>query len=83
MLGNTIGRVVEENPVIGISPHVHILICSGTTILEGNNNITRFPKDDSDPIEMKMPHVATSYSEFLSMCDHLGIAADVVEGAIA
>lgn len=83
MLGHTIGRVVRENPVGGISPYVHILICSGRTILEGNNNTTTFPGDGAEPIEAKMPRVAASYNEFLSMCDDLGIAADAVEGAVA
>lgn len=83
MLANTFGRIVKENPVSGISPHVHILICAGATILEGNNNMTTFPGGGAAPIEVKMPHVATTYAEFLSICKNLSIGADAVEGAIA
>lgn len=82
VIGRTIGRVVQDNPVSGISPHVHILVCSGNTILEGNNNSTLFPGNGAEPVELKMPKVATNYREFLALCHDLGIGADAVEGAV-
>jgi hypothetical protein len=82
MIGHTIGRVVQDNPVSGISPHVHILVCSGNAILEGNNNSTLFPGDGAEPIELKMPKIATNYPELLALCHDLGIGSDAVEGAV-
>jgi hypothetical protein len=80
MLGHSVMRVVEDHPVDGISPHVHILVCRSGEIFMMHNDSRKFPPGDAEPIEFKMPPVARSYAEFLSMCRADGIAA---EGAVA
>jgi hypothetical protein len=80
MLGHGVMRVVEDNPIDGISPHVHILVCRSGDIIAMANDSRKFPQDGSGPIEFKMPPVARSYSEFLAMCQADGIGA---RGAVA
>jgi hypothetical protein len=80
MLGHGVMRVVEENPIDGISPHVHILVCRSGEIFAMANDSRKFLPGGSEPIEFKMPPVARSYSEFLAMCGVEGIGA---QGAVA
>jgi hypothetical protein len=80
MLGHTVNLVAAEHPVRSVSRHVHILICRLGAIIEGNNDERIFSPDDSEPIEFKMPDVATSYGEFVSKCRGCGLVA---EAAIA
>jgi hypothetical protein len=80
MLGSSISRLVAEQPIDGISPHVHILVCRNGQIFTMTNDETRFPSGGGEPIEFKMPDVARSYQEFVLKCRTSGIAA---VGAIA
>jgi hypothetical protein len=80
MLGHRVARVVAEQPIEGVSPHVHILICRNGGIFTMTNDETRFPAGGGEPIEFKMPDVARSYQEFILKCRTSGIAA---EGAVA
>jgi hypothetical protein len=76
MLGQTVNIVASEHPVEGVSRHVHILVCRLGEIFEGNNDQRTYPADGSPPIEFRMPHVATSYGEFLRKCQGLGVSAE-------
>jgi hypothetical protein len=80
MLGHSIARVVAEQPIEGVSPHVHILVCSNGQIFTMTNDETRYPSGGGEPIEFKMSEVARSYREFLLKCRTRGVAA---EGAVA
>jgi hypothetical protein len=80
MLGHTVNLVAAKHPISSVSRHVHILICRLGEILEGNNNERVFPSDDSDPIEFKMPDVATSYDEFVSKCRASNLIAEAAVG---
>jgi hypothetical protein len=79
MLGSSIARLVGEHPIEGISPHVHILVCRNGQIFTMTNDEKRFPAG-GEPIDFKMPDVATSYQDFDLKCRTNGIAAG---GAIA
>jgi hypothetical protein len=74
MLGNSIGRLVQDDPHDGISPHVHIQICSRGEFNAGDNNVTRvYP--DGRRIEFRMPQVASTQTEFVALCKSMGKAA--------
>jgi hypothetical protein len=79
MLGHSVARIVAERPIVGVSPHVHILVCRAGEIFTMTNDETRVPSG-GQPIEFKMPEVARSYQEFCLRCCTSGIAA---EGAVA
>jgi hypothetical protein len=76
MLGHSVGSIVNEHPVDGVSPHVHILGCRNGGFLDMTNDETRFPADGSGPIEFKMPAVVRNYQEFLDKCRTSGVAAE-------
>ena len=80
MLARSMGKIVAESPVGGISPHVHILVCRNGEIFLMNNNETRFPGGGAEPIEFKMPVVAGGYRQFCKMCEANALTA---EGAVA
>src|SRR5262249_39649662 len=80
ILGHNVARVVAEQPIEGISPHVHILVCRNGEIFTMTNDETRFPASGGEPIEFKMPDVARNYQQFILKCHSSGIAA---EGALA
>jgi hypothetical protein len=77
VLGNSMGKLVNEHPFEGVSPHVHILVCSQGYIFEGTNNETVI-----SPVYKKfeMPKTARSYEDFCIMCNDGGIN---VKGATA
>jgi hypothetical protein len=79
MIGGGVMRVVNEHPINGISPHVHIVVCRSGQIFVMNNDTKTYGPGDTEIVEFKMPRVAHGYAEFLSMCTASGIA---VEGAI-
>jgi hypothetical protein len=74
MLARGVRQAVSDDPVSGISPHVHILVCRSGQMFMMNNDTTIVPTG-KDPIEFKMPKVAQSYAEFLAMCNATGIIA--------
>ena len=79
MLAGGVRRIVSDDPVSGISPHVHILVCrSGQMFMMTND--TRIVPTGKEPIEFKMPKVAQSYSEFLAMCRAAGTNAACARG---
>jgi hypothetical protein len=74
MLGGSVGRLVQDAPREGISPHVHIQVCSLGGFSCGDNNFTRvYP--DGRRIEFRMPQVASTQVEFAALCRRMGKAA--------
>jgi hypothetical protein len=74
MLGNSVGRLVHDDPREGISPHVHIQVCSLGGFHAGDNNVTRvYP--GGRRIEFRMPQVASTQTEFAALCKNIGKAA--------
>lgn len=80
MLARGVRQVVSDDPVSGISPHVHISVCRSGQMFMMNNDTTIVPKG-KDPIKFKMPKVAQSYAEFLAMCSATGITAAGAQAA--
>ncbi|MGO9475536.1 MAG: hypothetical protein ACLPWS_19345 [Rhodomicrobium sp.] len=78
VLGSSMGRLAEEHPTAGISPHVHMLVCRGTEIFELTNDKTSVLQAGVRT-EFRMPKVAISYAEFLAMCAAQGYAAEAAE----
>lgn len=74
MLGHSVGRLVEDNPVDGISSHVHINICRRGDFMEANNDETRHHLDGKR-VEFIMPKVASTYEEFRLLCKKYGKGA--------
>jgi hypothetical protein len=79
MLARGVRQIVNDDPVSGISPHVHILLCRSGHISMLTNDTTIVPKG-KDPIEFKMPKVARGYAQFLEMCSATGVAAAGARG---
>jgi hypothetical protein len=73
MLGNSIGRLVSDNPTDGISSHVHIQVCWLGGFLAGDNNVTRV-HPGGKRVEFRMPHVASTQTEFVALCKSIGKA---------
>jgi hypothetical protein len=65
-LTEIISSTISENPMKGVSPHLHILVCSLGHIAVGTNDRTIFT--DKGAEEFQMPQVAQSYSEFAQLC---------------
>jgi hypothetical protein len=78
LLADGVRQAVGRNPTEGVSPHVHVLVCSQGEIFAMNND-TRIFRGDTE-IGFKMPKVARSYAEFLSMCSASGLAAECACG---
>ena len=74
MLGNSVGRLVQDDPREGISPHVHIQVCSLGGFHAGDNNVTRV-HPGGRRIEFRMPQVASTQAEFATLCKNIGKAA--------
>ena len=74
MLGHSIGRIVQQNPVDGIGAYVNIDTCYLGGLYKGNNNHRTFPPDGTI-INFEMPRIAENYEEFLAMCGERGKAA--------
>lgn len=79
MIGHSVGRLVEDHPIDGISPHVHIHVCRMGGFQSGKNDETRH-HPDGRIIEFRMPKIASNYKEFLNLCEKVGRGAI---GAIA
>jgi hypothetical protein len=74
MLGDSVGRLVQDDPREGISPHVHIQICSLGSFHAGDNNVTRV-LPDGRRIEFRMPQVTSTQAEFVALCNNIGKVA--------
>lgn len=78
ILLHCISKIIRENPQEGISKYLHIaLIRRGQFALKNNDTIIHYPKGGK--IEIKMPPVAKSYNEFLSLTKDINKTA---EGAV-
>lgn len=73
----TISSELTKFPVIGISDHLHLCLAGRDGIRFGRND-TRIYDDDPNK-SFKMPPVATSFDELLSMLSATGISS--IEGA--
>jgi hypothetical protein len=74
MIGHSVGRLVQDDPQPGISPHVHIQICSRRGFEQGANDFTRgYP--DGRRVEFRMPQVASNWQQFLALCQQQGRTA--------
>ncbi len=63
----TIADVIRKNPQPGISQHLHVaMIQRGRYSLQ--NNDTTMYESDGTKTQIRMPSVATSYSDFLEIC---------------
>ena len=80
ILGSSVARIVQDHPVDGISPHLHIWVCKTGQIFIMTNDEKHLPNDGSDPIDFKMPTVARSYRQFVEQCHAIHVGA---EGATA
>jgi hypothetical protein len=73
MLGTSIGRIVQDDPREGISPHVHIQNLYARRFYSGDNDATRvYP--DGRRTEFRMPHVASTQPEVVKLCKNIGKA---------
>ena len=79
MLARGVRQIVSDDPVSGISPHVHILLCRSGHISMLTNDTTIVPKG-KDPIEFKMPKVARGYAQFFGNCSATGVTAAGARG---
>lgn len=74
VLMQMLSRTVEENPDRFVSPHVHGCIVRRGEIMIHKSDYTHFEADGT-PREIRMPHVATSWSEFQRLCHDAGADA--------
>jgi hypothetical protein len=74
MLGDSMRRLVQDDPRKGISPHVNIQICTLGNFQTGDNSMTRV-HPDGRRVEFRMPQVASTVVEFFMLCKKLGKAA--------
>lgn len=74
VLMQTLSRIVEENPDRFVSHHVHICTVRRGEILIGKNDYTSFEADGTRR-DIRMPHVAVSWSEFQGLCRDAGADA--------
>jgi hypothetical protein len=73
ILGDSVGRLVQDDPREGISPHVHIQVCSLGGFNVSANDFTRvYP--DGGRMEFRMPQIASTPAEFEALCKNIGKA---------
>jgi hypothetical protein len=66
MLMDTLHRTIRDQPTEGISPHLHLCVVHRGRFIVSNSDHTRFPPGGPE-IEVRMPLVARSWSEFVTM----------------
>lgn len=74
MLLHIIQQTVEKHPSPDISHHLHLCLVRRGEISLIKSDHTVFPPDAS-PIEVQMPQVATTWSEFEQMCSGASMEA--------
>lgn len=74
MIGSSIGRIVSESPVPGISPHVFVDTVALGSFWSGTNDKNTY-HPDGRKVEFRMPEVASTYADFVALCRKLGKAA--------
>jgi hypothetical protein len=70
-LGFSISRTLADHPQPGISRHIHIIIIRRGNILIDTNDENIYSADDSR-VEIRMPHVAQGYDEFMALAQSVG-----------
>ncbi len=68
ILSMVIQKTIEKNPVLGISPHAHICLVYRGFVGVNTNDEKIYPQT-GEMIEFRMPKVATTWNEFVSMAD--------------
>lgn len=79
MLGHSVARLVKESPISGIGPHVNIDTCRLGQFFSGNSD-EKIHYPDGRIEDIQMPSIASSWSEFETMCSRRKISA---AGAVA
>ena len=74
ILLHRIQQVIEEHPEPTISHHLNVCIVQRGRIRIGNN-VRQVISSDGSITETKMPKVAYSYTEFISICSEMGVEA--------
>jgi hypothetical protein len=74
-LSMVVQKTIEQNPTAGISPHAHICVVRRASIEVGTNDENRYPPSGA-VIEIRMPSVATSWTEFVRMASSSAGSAD-------
>lgn len=74
VLGHSVSLLVRERPTPGIGAHVNIDTVRLGAFFSGNSD-ERIHKRDGCIVEVKMPPIASTFDEFLSLCDAQGKAA--------
>jgi hypothetical protein len=69
ILSMVIQKTIEKNPIPGISPHAHICLVHRGFVGVNTNDENIYPQT-GEMIEFRMPKVATTWGEFVSMTDH-------------
>lgn len=73
-LNIAITTMLEDTPVRGIGPYVHMHIVERGQIRVATNDRTLLPSD-GEPIEIRMPRVAQSWDELLQFAQEIGANA--------
>lgn len=71
-LGTAISHTLNDEPRRGISRHIHMILVHRGEIRVGQNDENIYPPNDAARIEIRMPNVATSYSQFLRLVQSSG-----------
>lgn len=71
-LMSCISRTINNHPTVGVSRHLSLLHVRHGGVYEENNDETIYPRD-AVPIEIRMPNIARSYSQFEDMAGQLNI----------
>lgn len=71
-LGFFLSLLLQDVPTEGVSPNLFVHLCSRNGFITDNNDSTSYPLN-GPPIEFKMPKVATSYSEFVTLCNEWAV----------
>ena len=65
-LSMVVQKTIEQNPILGISPHAHICVVRRGSVEVGTNDENRYPPS-GELIEVRMPRVATTWNEFVRL----------------
>lgn len=65
-LSMVVQKTIEQNPIPGISPHAYICVVRRGSVEVGTNDENRYPPS-GEVIEVRMPQVATTWSEFMQL----------------
>lgn len=74
VLLDTLQQTVQDHPSPGISHYLHLCLVRRGKIELWKSDHTTFAPGGS-PIDVKMPPVASSWAEFNTICNDLGVEA--------